>query len=592
MTMIDEGPEAVAFELFRTPEGRANPYPRYHTLRSLAPVHYSEVVRGWVLTRYEDCNAVLRDPRFIRGYAVSLDQRRPNWRERRALVRGERTLLNLDGPAHTRLRKLVARAFTPRSVERLRPAVEVMVDEPLDRLAAAGGGDLMTELAFPLPVRVIGELLGVPDEDRARFRDLAARLTVVFEMGNTSEQWKGAEEAGTEIDRYFTALIASKRARPADDLLSALLAVDDGGDRLSDGELVSLSSLLFVAGFETTTNLIGNGILALLNHPDQIALLRGRPELFANLPDELLRYDGTVQLVTRLASEAVEVGGALIETNETVFPLLGAANHDPARYDDPDRLDVTRTDIRPLSFGGGIHYCLGAALARLETEIVFRKLISRFGIIDLDGLAPRRDRLSLRGPDLVPVVLGSPRARPAAPNEAMSALRARPTGESDAAWRAAFRAKVDAAGPPDRDELVERVALLRRVPLLRVCMPEELEELAGTAYPIAFDPGDVLCSEGAEPGECYIIAAGEALAVSGDRVLATIGANDVVGERGPLLGVPRAATVTAASHLLTYAISQDALRCLGERRPSLAASMREQVEQRYHPSACVTEVTT
>jgi hypothetical protein len=314
--------------------------------------------------------------------------------------------------------------------------------------------------------------------------------------------------------------------------------------------------------------------------------------LFANLPDELLRYDGTVQLVTRLASEAVEVGGALIETNETVFPLLGAANHDPARYDDPDRLDVTRTDIRPLSFGGGIHYCLGAALARLETEIVFRKLISRFGIIDLDGLAPRRDRLSLRGPDLVPVVLGSPLPRPAAPNEAMSALPARPTGESDAAWRAAFRAKVDAAGPPDRDELVERVALLRRVPLLGVCMPEELEELAGTAYPIAFDPGDVLCSEGAKPGECYIIAAGEALAVSGDRVLATIGANDVVGERGPLLGVPRAATVTAASHLLTYAISQDALRCLGERRPSVFAAMREQVEQRYHPSASVTEVTT
>jgi cytochrome P450 len=559
-------------------------------LRRLAPVHYSEVVRGWVLTRYEDCNAVLRDPRFIRGYAASLDQRRPNWRERRALVRGERTMLNLDGPAHTRLRKLVARAFTPRSVERLRPAVEAMVSEPLDRLAKAGGGDLMTELAFPLPVRVIGELLGVPEDDRARFRDLAARLTVVFEMGNTPEQWKGAEEAGTDIDAYFTGLIASKRARPADDLLSALLAVDDAGDRLSDDEVVSLSSLLFVAGFETTTNLIGNGILALLNHPDQIEVLRNRPELFATLPDELLRYDGTVQLVARLSSEPVEVGGVLMGKNETVFPLLGAANHDPARYDDPDRLDVTRTDIRPLSFGGGIHYCLGAALARLETEIVFRELIGRFGTIELDGLAPRRDRLSLRGPDMVPLALGSGPPRPAAADETVRVLPARPGGEGDAAWRAAFRARVDASASPVGDELAEVVALLGRVPLFGACTRHELEELAATAYSIAFDTGDVLCSEGAAPGECYIIAAGEASAVSGGRCLATIRADDVVGERAPLLGALRAATVVAASHLLTYAISLDALRRLGERRPSLAASMRRQVEQRYQ--LAVTEVTT
>jgi cytochrome P450 len=587
MNTIHEQAEAVTYELFRTPEGRSDPYPRYHRLRALAPIHRSETVRGWVLTRYDDCNAVLRDPRFIRGYAVSLDQRRPEWRQRLALARGERSMLNMDGPGHTRLRKLVARAFTPRSMERLRPRIEAMVDTHLDRLADAGGGDLMTELAFPLPVQVIGELLGVPEDDRPPFREIVRRFTAVLELGSNPGDLDDADAAVAEMDTYFTGLIAEVRANPRDDLLSALVAVDDAGDRLSDDELRSLASLIFIAGFETTTNLIGNGILALLRHPDELELLRKDADLFVNLPDELLRYDGTVQLTARITAQPVEIDGIVLGANEPVFPVLGAANRDPARYDHPDRLDVTRTDIRPLAFGGGIHFCVGAALARLETEIVFRKLIGRFGDIELGGLAPVRDRLTLRGPGVVPLVVGNGRAATRVspmPNAAAratdDALPIRPSGD-DAAWRAAFRARAETARSQDDDELGDRMRLLGRVPLFRACTRDELAELAATAYPMAFDPGDVLCVEGAEANECYVIAAGEAVATARGRQLAVIGIDDVVGERGPLLGEPRAATVTATSHVLTYAISRKALRRLSALRPELAAAMHDSVAQRY-----------
>jgi hypothetical protein len=353
------------------------------------------------------------------------------------------------------------------------------------------------------------------------------------------------------------------------------------GERL---DLDALASLIFIAGFETTTNLIGNGVLALLRHPDQLELLRKDAAFFANLPDELLRYDGTVQLTARITAEPVEIDGIVLGANEPVFPVLGAANRDPARYDHPDRLDVTRTDIRPLAFGGGIHFCLGAALAHLETEVVFRRLIGRFGDIELDGLAQVRDRLTLRGPGVVPLVLGNgrgaaqPMPLPAAAN--VEAMPVRPSGD-DAAWRAEFRAHAERAVPPNDDELGERIGLLDRVPLFRPCTPDELAELASTAYPMAFDPGDVLCVEGAEANECYVIAAGEAVATARGRQLAVIGVDDVVGERGPLLGEPRAATVTATSHVLTYAISRKALRRLSALRPELAAAMHDSVAQRY-----------
>ena len=280
----DVAAEAVVRELFFTPEGRADPYPRYHRLRELAPVFRSETLQSWLLTRYDDCRAALRDPRLEKHFAESLDVRAPGWRSRPGLEWSARTMLNLDGPAHTRLRRLVVREFTPRTVETLRPQVEGMVDALLDAIVEHGVGELMDELAFRLPIAVVGTLLGVPAEDRPQFRELTQALTAVFELGATRDMLDAADTAVLQCNAYFDALIEERRARPADDLLSRLLVQDanedaatDQPDRLTNEELNTLSALLFLAGFETTTNLIGNGMISLLSQPDQMDALRSRP---------------------------------------------------------------------------------------------------------------------------------------------------------------------------------------------------------------------------------------------------------------------------------------------------------------------------
>lgn len=595
--------------LLATPEGRSDPYPHYRTLRAHAPVHRSPVANGWLLSRYDDCHAVLRDPRFLRGYAESMDYRSSDWRHRPALAAGERSMLNMDGPEHMRLRKLVVRSFTPRTVERLRPRIEQFVDELLDLLAQKGGGDLMSELAFPLPVRVIGELLGVPEEDQPPFRQRIQALTAIFEVSATRDMLDDADVAQLESDAYFAELIDHKRSHPGDDLLSTLLTGEEG-DRLTAAELGTLALLLFAAGFETTTNLIGNAMVGLLAHPDQMALLRASPEYFAGLPDELLRYDGTVQITARLATEAVEVGGTVIPAGEPVFPLVGAANRDPARFEHPEELDVTRSDVRPLTFGGGVHFCLGAALARAETEIVFRKVLERFAHIELAGEAPFRDRLTLRGPVEVPLRLEEaarathpdaaatpsrsparpPRSpEPAAPAGATpgsvavrpgEALPLRPGGGDERAWQAAFRERLEAA-PPANVDVAGVAALLGRVPLFSGCTAEELADLAATTYPLAFDTGDVLCAEGAASPECYVIAEGEASVLVEGAEIATVGADDVVGERGVLLQARRNATVVARSHLVTYAISRERLVRLAHSSPSVRHGMEAALQRRY-----------
>ncbi len=332
---ISEEAAAAEFALLLTPEGRADPYPHYHTLRAVSPVHRSAVAQGWLLTRYEDCNAVLRDPRMVRGYVASMDIRIPDWRERPALAGGERSILNLDGPEHTRLRKLVVRAFTPRTVAQLRPRMEAFIDELLDALAQKGGGDLMAELAFPLPVRVIGELLGIPEEDLPPFRRRIQALTAIFEVTATPDMLGAADTAQLEANAYFAELLEAKQKNPGTDLLSQLLALEDPDNTLTVEEVSTMALLLFAAGFETTTNLVGNAMLGMLAHPEQMDALRNQPDLFANLPEELLRYDGTVQIVGRLATEPVEVGGVVIDAGDPVFPLVGAANRDPARYPIP-----------------------------------------------------------------------------------------------------------------------------------------------------------------------------------------------------------------------------------------------------------------
>ena len=349
----------------------------------------------------------------------------------------------------------------------------------------------------------------------------------------------------------------------------------DEADRLTNEELNTLSSLLFLAGFETTTNLIGNGVISLLSQPEQMDALRADPELCANVSEELLRHDGTVQLAGRFATTDVAFGDVTIPGGDPIFVMLGAANRDPDRYPDPDRVDFTRTRIQPLAFGGGVHLCLGAPLARLEIEIVFRKLSERFATLELgDALPPHRDRLTLRSPTAVPLKLR-------ATDSAVAPLAARPAGD-DTQWRIDYRRRVDEQSDDlDDGERKARIALLQRVPFFGPCAPADLATLAATAYPLSFDPGEHLCVEGSDAPDCYVIAAGEAEVFIGGERVAVIGADDVVGERGLILGAPRAATVTAASHMITYAISREILQRVLDASPHVIAAMQENVRRRY-----------
>jgi cytochrome P450 len=314
-------------------------------------------------------------------------------------------MLRMNPPDHTRMRGLVAREFTPKRVEALRPAIVAMVDDILDRLGEAGGGDVMDVLAFPLPVKVIGELLGVPEADRDQFRwivrDAAAALEPMVDRATVQR----AERASEEMNRYFRALIADRRNAPTDDLIGALIHLRDDDDRLTEDELVSTIVLVFAAGFETTTNLIGNGLMSLLRNPDELARLREDRSLLAGAVEEMLRYESSVQLDARTALEDADVAGHRVEAGQVVLTLLGAANRDPHRYADPDRFDVGRTGQQHLSFAAGIHYCLGAPLARLEGEIVFDRLLDRFATIDADPTPKWRPSLTLRGLETLPVAV-------------------------------------------------------------------------------------------------------------------------------------------------------------------------------------------
>ncbi|HJQ83833.1 MAG TPA: cytochrome P450 [Candidatus Binatia bacterium] len=597
--------EAIVRDLFLSAAGRRDPYPHYHRLREAAPVHRSTLLDSWLVTRYDDCWAVLRDPRFGKNYPATMARRvGPDWRRHPSLAQREHSMVNVHGPDHTRLRRLVAKAFNRRTIEDLRPAIARMVDALVAPFAGQGGGDVFEAIAFPLPVGVIGELLGVPESDRPRFRTLVRDVTAVLETMPTAAQLDAADAAHVEIRAYFIALIAEKRRRPGSDLLSALVQAKDD-DRLTDDELEGLASLLFGAGFETTTNLIGNGLLGLLGHPEQMDLLRADPSLFANLPDELLRYDGTAQVAIRFTLAPVEIGGITIPAGESILPMLGAGNHDPARFPEPGRLDVRRTGLEPLSFGGGVHYCLGAALARAEIEILFRALFDRFGEIALVGEAPRfRDRLTLRGLESLTVALrparagassvaapapaAAPASPPTHPDTTRPVLGLRPRVQADgtdAGWRDALRARTErnGSGIPRRTgpDLAATTALLGRAGLFARCTLAELEALAETAYPVSFEPGERLCVEGAEALECYVIAEGEATVTIGGRTLRTVGENRVVGERAPLEGRTRTATVTANTHMTTWGISRERLLELVSRSPTAAEGMYAELRRRY-----------
>jgi cytochrome P450 len=411
--VTDPTADAALLELVTTPEGRADPYPLYRRIRERSPVLRS-AAGPIILTRYRDCLAALRNPRLGRALVGPNAARNraqlpgaadPELR-RQYFERGRNSMLFTDPPEHTRLRRLVSRAFTPKRVEELRPSVEATVSSILEGMAEKGEVDIIADLAFPLPVSVIGELVGVPAEDRPSFQPLVRASTAGLEGFADDAAIVAALAARDQMHAYFEELLAERRRQPADDLLSGLVQAREHDDALTDNEVISTSILLFAAGFETTTNLIGNGLLALLRHPDEQERLRRQPSLTAAAVEEFLRFDSPVQVNSRTALEAAEIDGEPIQPGQTIMVLQGAANRDPEQFPDPDRLDLGRQGNVPLSFGWGAHHCLGAPLARLEGEIVFRALMDRFAEIELatDDI-PRRPSLTLRGVTSLPVRL-------------------------------------------------------------------------------------------------------------------------------------------------------------------------------------------
>ena len=386
------------------PIGREDPYPRYEILRRTAPIAMAPD-GALVLTRYADCDSVLRDPRYGRADADEVfgSVGLMDWRGHQAVYTFSTSMLNVNPPLHTRLRRLVSRVFTARQVAALRPAVAALVDELLPGLE--GSADFIDAFAFPLPVSVIGELLGIPESDRLAFQPLVRDWTMVLDVF-TPEILQRADTAAEAIREYLTDLAAERRKRPREDLLSGLVAATDSGEQLSDDELVTMAALLFAAGFETTTHLLGNGLVALLDHPEQLQLLRDEPQRAATAVEELLRYDSPVQITGRTALDETLIDGVPVSAGDRVVCYLGAANRDPQRFADPGRLDITREQGSPLSLGGGIHYCLGAPLARLEAQLAFPALLARYPELRLAGRPERRDSLTLRGYLSLPISTG------------------------------------------------------------------------------------------------------------------------------------------------------------------------------------------
>jgi len=385
------------------PAFREDPYPFYERYRGAAPLlRVADTI--WFALGHAEVAAMLRHPRLSTDevqHATTKSGREPD--PNRA-----RSLLFMDPPDHTRLRGLVARAFTPRRIEDLRAATEGITNELVGAMAAQRGTvDLIEAFAYPLPVRVICTLLGVPARDEAIFTDWSRGIARSLDPSILrSPQVEAAiTDARRNIQTCIGDLLAERRRKPGDDLLSALAAVDVDGDSITAREIVSLAQLLLVAGHETTVNLIGNGALALLRAPDQLALLRQRPELIGSAVDEFLRFDGPVQINQRVAMEDLDQFGQKVRKGDELLLILGAANRDPAAFADPHRLDVTRDARKHVAFGGGIHHCLGAVLARMEGHIAFKALLEAFPTMELAAPPTRRPTFTLRGLETLPIAL-------------------------------------------------------------------------------------------------------------------------------------------------------------------------------------------
>ena len=393
------------------PEFRANPYPFYDRLRAESPAYVTPVGLT-IITRYDDVARTLRSNDFSRDVdANSTPRDDPIFERRRARrAAGAKTILNLDPPDHTRLRRLVSKAFTPSAIDALRSGIEAQVDAVLDRAAERGELELVDELAFPVPFQVISDLLDLPQDRTDEIREWSQALTASLEPTATLETLDASDAAIAQLVPYLAEVVEARRANLGSDVLSALLVAEEEGDRLSLEELLSFVVLLYVAGHETTVNLIGNGTLALLRHPDELQRWKHDATLDASAVDELLRYDGPVQHTVRVAMTPVTYGeGAqqvTVEPGGSVLCVLGAANHDASVFDDPHTLHLDRPNAnRHLAFAAGIHYCLGASLARLEASVVIGRLIRRFDTIELLAEPTFRDRLTIRGVEHMPLAV-------------------------------------------------------------------------------------------------------------------------------------------------------------------------------------------
>jgi len=391
----------------RDPSMYTDPYPHYRRLREKDPVHRTPF-GYWVLSRHREVDLLVRTPSVSSAFHQD-----PTWAKHRGgldspLVSSTRHwMLMIDGAPHRRIRGLVNRVFSAGAMDRLRPRIATLIDELLDRLGD-GEIDLIDQVALPLPVTVICELLGLPATDRAQCREWTDVIGRVVDPSVTVETSTAMNKACVEFHAYIGEQLRRRRASPGPDVLSVLAEAEVDGDRLTDEEIVANVLLLFNAGHETTVNLIGNGMLALLRNPEQLGLLRYSPEVIATGVDELARYDAPVQLAARVTTQDVDLGEQVVPAGSKVMVLFGAASRDPEIYPEPDRLDLTRSGIKTLAFGGGPHYCIGALLGKLETSMVLTEMLRRYSSIDLatDEVA-WRPNANFRGLSALPLKLAA-----------------------------------------------------------------------------------------------------------------------------------------------------------------------------------------
>lgn len=401
-------PELKKYDLY-SQDFKANAYDTYAQLRAEDPVRLHAGLTGtpiWFVTGYDEAETVLRDhKRFVKSYYTTLpEQEREEARAANAMFRlTNQHMLNMDPPDHTRLRALVNKAFTTRRVNEMQPRIQTIADDLIDAVQDQGHMDLIDDFAFPLPITVIAEMLGVPTSDRDKFREWSNAFITPAVTEDEVQQFMALMHAFTD---YLGRMFAERHQTPRDDLITALLQAEEAGDSLSEEELFSMVILLLIAGHETTVNLIGNGMLALLRHPDQLQKLKNDPALIDTAVEELLRYDGPAErATTRFAVEDVELGGHQIKRGEPVIVVLAAADHDPNQFTQPEQLNISRSDNRHLGFGKGIHYCLGAPLARMEGSIAINTLLRRLPNL---RLAAPADDLKYRLSPLIRGLLNLP----------------------------------------------------------------------------------------------------------------------------------------------------------------------------------------